>query len=148
MSDSFVTPWSVASQAPLSMGFPSKEHWSGLPFPSPGDLPDPRSKPFLLHWQVDSLQLSHQRSWYIYIYIYIQYVCIYIINKYLYVIIYMTKTMFQYDKYKIFPSILTFSIIMSFFRYNNLIFLNIFFLSFDSFWLNELTLVSNSRVKY
>ena len=36
-----VTPWSVARQAPLSMGFPRQGYWSGLPFPSPGDLPDP-----------------------------------------------------------------------------------------------------------
>ena len=40
MSDSFVTPWTVACQAPLSMGFPRQEYWSGLPFPSPGDPPD------------------------------------------------------------------------------------------------------------
>ena len=39
MSDSFVTPWTVARQAPLSMEFPRKEYWSGLPFPSPGGLP-------------------------------------------------------------------------------------------------------------
>ena len=37
----FVTPWTVAHQAPLSMGFSRQEYWSGLPFPSPGDLPDP-----------------------------------------------------------------------------------------------------------
>ena len=36
-----VTPWTVACQAPLSMGFSRHESWSGLPFPSPGDLPDP-----------------------------------------------------------------------------------------------------------
>ena len=36
MSDSFVTPWAVAHQAPLSMEFPRQEYWSGLPFPSPG----------------------------------------------------------------------------------------------------------------
>ena len=35
------TPWTVARQAPLSMGFPRQEYWSGLPLPSPGDLPDP-----------------------------------------------------------------------------------------------------------
>ena len=35
-----MTPWTVASQAPLSMGFPRQEYWNGLPFPSPGDLPD------------------------------------------------------------------------------------------------------------
>ena len=34
------TPWTVACQAPLSMGFSRQEYWSGLPFPSPGDLPD------------------------------------------------------------------------------------------------------------
>ena len=52
----FVTPWIVARQAPLSMGFSKQEHWSGLPFPSPGDLPDPGIKPpyhgrqVLYHW--------------------------------------------------------------------------------------------------
>ena len=44
MSDSAV-PWTVALQAPLSMGFFRQEHWSGLPFPSPGDLPDPGVEP-------------------------------------------------------------------------------------------------------
>ena len=39
-SDSFVTPWTVAHQAPLSMGFPRQEYWSVLPFPSPGGLPN------------------------------------------------------------------------------------------------------------
>ena len=39
MSDSFAAPWTVAHQAPLSKGFPRQEYWSGLPFPSPGDLP-------------------------------------------------------------------------------------------------------------
>ena len=45
VSDSFVTPWAVAHKAPLSMGFPSQEYWSGLPFPPPGDLPYPRTEP-------------------------------------------------------------------------------------------------------
>ena len=40
-----MTPWSVAFQAPLSMGFPRQEYWSGLPFSSLGDLPDPRMEP-------------------------------------------------------------------------------------------------------
>ena len=44
-SDSFATPWTVARQAPLSMGFPRQEYWSGLPFPIPGDLPDPAIEP-------------------------------------------------------------------------------------------------------
>ena len=41
----FVTRWTVAQQAPLSMGFSRQEYWSGLPFPSPGDLPDRGIKP-------------------------------------------------------------------------------------------------------
>ena len=41
----FVTPWTVARQAPLLMGFSRQEYWSGLPFPSPGDLPNPGIKP-------------------------------------------------------------------------------------------------------
>ena len=41
----FVTPWPVACQTPLSMGFPRQEYWSGLPFPAPGDLPDPEVEP-------------------------------------------------------------------------------------------------------
>ena len=45
MSDSSASPGIVAHQAPLSMRFPRQEYWSGLPFPPPGDLPDPRSEP-------------------------------------------------------------------------------------------------------
>ena len=41
----FVTPWTEAHQAPLSMEFSRQEYWNGLPFASPGDLPDPRIKP-------------------------------------------------------------------------------------------------------
>ena len=41
MSDSFAMLWTVTHQAPLSMGFARQEYWSGLPFPSPGDLPSP-----------------------------------------------------------------------------------------------------------
>ena len=44
VSDSFVTPWTGALQAPLSTGFPRQKHWSDLLFPSPGDLPDPGFK--------------------------------------------------------------------------------------------------------
>ena len=50
-----VTPSPVASQAPLSMGFSSQEYWSGLPFPSPEDLPDPRIKPWSPALKADSL---------------------------------------------------------------------------------------------
>ena len=44
----FMTPWTVARQAPLSMGLPRQEYWSGLPFPSPGNLPDQGLNPYLL----------------------------------------------------------------------------------------------------
>ena len=40
----FVTLWTVSCQAPQSVGFPRQEYWNGLPFPSPGDLPDPGIK--------------------------------------------------------------------------------------------------------
>ena len=40
-----MTPWTVALQTPLSVGFSSQEHWSGLAFSSPGDIPDPGIKP-------------------------------------------------------------------------------------------------------
>ena len=43
----FMTPGTVALQAPLSMGFPRQEYWSGLPIPTPGDLPNPGIKPTL-----------------------------------------------------------------------------------------------------
>ena len=45
MPDYFATLWTVAHQAPRSMGFPRQEYWSGLPFPIPGDLPNPGIKP-------------------------------------------------------------------------------------------------------
>ena len=44
----FATPWTVAHQAPLSMGFSQQEYWSGLLFPSPGDLPNPGTEPMSL----------------------------------------------------------------------------------------------------
>ena len=49
------TPWTVAHQAPLSMGFSRQEYWSGLPFPSPGDLPDPGIEPGSSASQADAL---------------------------------------------------------------------------------------------
>ena len=54
MSDS-ATSWTVAHQAPLSMEFSRREYWSGLPFPSSGDLPDPEIKPRSLVLQANSL---------------------------------------------------------------------------------------------
>ena len=66
----FVTPWTVAYQAPPSMGFPKQEYWSGLPFPSQGDLPDPGIESRFPALQTGSLSLSHQGSP-IYLYIFI-----------------------------------------------------------------------------
>ena len=50
-----VTPWTVACQASLTMGFSRQEYWSGLPFPSPGDLPNPGIEPRFPALQADSL---------------------------------------------------------------------------------------------
>ena len=51
----FATPWIAAHQAPLSMELSRQEYWSGLPFPSPGDLPDPGIEPGSPALQADSL---------------------------------------------------------------------------------------------
>ena len=61
----FATPWTVACQAPLSMGFSGHKYWSGLPCSSLGDLPDPETEPaspLALALQVNSLLLSHLGS--------------------------------------------------------------------------------------
>ena len=51
----FVTPWTVIYQTPPSMGFSRQEYWNGLPFPSPGDLPDPGTEPGSPALQADDL---------------------------------------------------------------------------------------------
>ena len=51
----FATPWTIAHQTPLSMGFSRQEYWSGLPFPSPGDLPNPGIEPGSPALQADAL---------------------------------------------------------------------------------------------
>ena len=53
-----MTPRTVALQVPLFIGFSGKEYWNGLPFPSPGDLPDPGIKPVSPALQEDSLLLE------------------------------------------------------------------------------------------
>ena len=58
----FATPWTVAYPAPLSMGFPKQEYWSGLPCPSPGDLPDPRIEPTFPVLQMDSFPAEPLRK--------------------------------------------------------------------------------------
>ena len=60
MSDSSAIPWTVAYQASLSMGFSRQEYWNGLPFPSPGDLPDPGIEPRSPALQADSLPSESQ----------------------------------------------------------------------------------------
>ena len=80
----FVTSWTVARQAPLSMEFLRQEYWGGLPFPTPGDLPDPGINLCLLqilHWQADSLPLYHLGSSYFSFYTHICCFC-WIICKY------------------------------------------------------------------
>ena len=62
MFDSFATPWTVAHQDPLSMGFLRQEYQSRLSFYSPGNLPNPGIEPVSPAWQVNSLPLSHQGS--------------------------------------------------------------------------------------
>ena len=69
----FVIPWTLACQAPLSMGFSRQEYWNGLPFPSPGALPDsgikpgsPARDPGFLHCRQILYHLSHQGSPYIF----------------------------------------------------------------------------------
>ena len=56
------TPWTVARQAPLSMGFPMQEYCNGLPFLSPGNLLNPGIEPVTPALQVDALLLRHQES--------------------------------------------------------------------------------------
>ena len=64
MCNSFVTPWAIACQVPLSTGFPRQEYWRGLPFPPPGDLPDPGMKPTSMSpaLQADSLPSEPSRK--------------------------------------------------------------------------------------
>ena len=57
------TPWAIARQASLSMGFSRQEYWSGLPFPSPGDLPDPRIEPRSLALLADSSLTELPGNW-------------------------------------------------------------------------------------
>ena len=58
----FATPWTVAWLAPLSMEYSRQEYWNGLPFPTPGDLPDPGTEPTSPILQSGSLPLSHPGS--------------------------------------------------------------------------------------
>ena len=115
----FAAPWTVASQAPLFMGFPRLEYWSGLLFPSSGDLPDPGVEPNSPAWQVDSLPLSHLGSpkaqsilYIVSEYICIStliYVCVYI---YIYIYIYTHTHTHQYELIYIYISVLIYTYIL------------------------------------
>ena len=63
----FAITWTVACQAPLSMGFPRQGYWSGLPFPFPGDLSNPGIKPRSPSLQADSLPAEAQRKYLIHL---------------------------------------------------------------------------------
>ena len=62
----FETPWTVAHQGPPPVGFSRQQYWRGLPFPSPGDLPDPGIEPGLLHCRQILYWLSYEGSKFIY----------------------------------------------------------------------------------
>ena len=68
-----VSPWTVAHQAPLSIGFSRQEYWSGLPFPSPEDLPDPGIEPGSPALQAHSLLYELQGNSLNNVYILIKY---------------------------------------------------------------------------
>ena len=59
----FATPWTVAYQAPPSMGFSRQEYWSGVPLPSPGGLPDPGIEPGSPEFQADALTSEPPVAW-------------------------------------------------------------------------------------
>ena len=61
----FVTPWTVAYQAPPSRGFSRQEYWSGLPFPSPGNLPDPGIEPGSPALEADALTSEPKSGYYL-----------------------------------------------------------------------------------
>ena len=58
----FAAPWTLAYQAPLSIEFSRQEHWSGLPFPSPGDLPNPGIEPGSPTLRADTLPSEPPRN--------------------------------------------------------------------------------------
>ena len=76
----FMTLWTVANQAPLSIGFSKQEYWSELPCPPPGDLPNPGTEPMSPALQVDSLLLSQWESpiYVLYIHTVCKCVCVYV----------------------------------------------------------------------
>ena len=76
----FATPWTVAHQAPPSMGFSRQAYWSGLPFPSPGDLPNLGIEPRSPAFTIMLYHLSQQGTTYIIIHKYINNMINFMIN--------------------------------------------------------------------
>ena len=78
-----MTPWTVAHQALQSMGLSKQEYWSGLPFPSREDLPDPGIDPCLLQVQANSLLVSPPESMRVYMHVCVRVYTIKIDNEFL-----------------------------------------------------------------
>ena len=78
-----MTPWTVAHQALQSMGLSKQEYWSGLPFPSLEDLPDPGIDPCLLQVQANSLLVSPPESMHVYMHVCVRVYTIKIDNEFL-----------------------------------------------------------------
>ena len=100
MSSPFAIPWTVAPQALLSMEFPRQEHWSGLPLPCSGYLPDPKIEPASLAWQADCLPLSHQGSPYNYFsHVIYSLPCTFIFRNVEFAYLYMQSNNIIYNRY-------------------------------------------------
>ena len=103
----FVTPWTVAYQAPPSMEFSRQEYWSGVPFPSPGDLPDPGIKPgAIIRFQLFTgfFPSLRKNSWHIPLYMFKTYsvmTCFTYIMKWLLLQVQLTSLiLYRYRKRK------------------------------------------------
>ena len=98
----FVTPWTVAHQASLTLGFPKREYWRGLPFPPPGDLPSPGIESGSPTLQVDFVLLTElpKKPMYLSVYLCIYlsiYICVYIcLYIYIYIYIYTHTYIYIY----------------------------------------------------
>ena len=71
------TPWTVAYQASPSLGFSRQEYWSGLPFPSPGDLPDPGIKPGSPALEADALTSEPPYTIFVFLFLFLTYFTLY-----------------------------------------------------------------------
>ena len=102
LSRSFVTPWTVALQAPLSMGFSTQEYWSGLLCSSPGDLPNLGIEPRSSILQANSLLSERPGPWCVYIYIWIFISALhkwYYIHKFSYIVLFLLNSMLSWREF-------------------------------------------------